>query len=366
MPGSNRTLVAAGSVLRASSAAEGGRRMETEMATGWAVIGTGIFAANRIVPALSRVTGSRLMAVVSRDRARAAAFAEEHGVPRAYDDLEAAVRDPDVGFVWVATPHSLHLEPVLAAARAGKHVLCEKPLATSRADAREMIRACRRAGVQLGTGFQLRHHPLHKEVARLVQTGALGNVLAVEGEWSTRAGPPGTVHIAPWRLDPALAFAGQTTGTGIHVIDLLRFILRSEVVAVSAMLDVTPDPEGPLESRAVVLLRFASGVLATVRCLRRIPWPANNLVVIGDAGRVASIHSVEEAAQGRLEAEGVDPEVIGLPVGTDAYSLQVEAFVRAVQEDHEPSASGEDGLRLVEILDAILESAKTGRTVSLE
>src|SRR5947209_1848447 len=109
------------------------------MAGGWAVVGTGSFAGRRIAPALNRALGCRLVAVVSRDRSRANTFAEEHGAARAYDDLEAAVRDSEVGYVWVATPPAMHLEPVLAAARAGKHVLCEKPLAGSRADAREML-----------------------------------------------------------------------------------------------------------------------------------------------------------------------------------------------------------------------------------
>src|SRR4051812_38308893 len=99
------------------------------MAGGWVIVGTGGFAGRRIAPALNRALGCRLVAVVSRERKRAESFAAEHGIPRAYDDLEAAVRDPDVGYVWVATPHALHVEPVLAAARAGKHVLCEKPLA---------------------------------------------------------------------------------------------------------------------------------------------------------------------------------------------------------------------------------------------
>ncbi|HZU76016.1 MAG TPA: Gfo/Idh/MocA family oxidoreductase, partial [Dehalococcoidia bacterium] len=93
------------------------------MASGWAIIGTGAFAGARIAPALNKALGCRLVAVVSRERDRAEAFAQEHGAPRAYDDLHAALRDPDVQCVWVATPHALHLEPVLAAAAAGKHVL---------------------------------------------------------------------------------------------------------------------------------------------------------------------------------------------------------------------------------------------------
>src|SRR5579883_3396339 len=165
------------------------------MADGWAIVGTGRFAANRIAPALNRAIGSRLVAVISRERERAEAFAAEHGARKAYDDLDAAMRDPDVAYVWVATPHSLHLEPVLAAARAGKHVLCEKPLATSRGDAREMIRACARANVRLGTGFHLRHHPLHREARRLVAEGELGTPIEAAAEWSVPPARPGSGYL---------------------------------------------------------------------------------------------------------------------------------------------------------------------------
>ncbi|MHB8575548.1 MAG: Gfo/Idh/MocA family protein [Dehalococcoidia bacterium] len=336
------------------------------MSDGWAVVGIGRFAANRIVPALQKTPSGRLVAVVSRDKARAAAFAEEHGVDRAYDDLEAALRDREVRYVWVATPHSLHLEPVLAAARAGKHVLCEKPLATSRTDAREMIRACRRAGVKLGTGFHLRYHPLHREIRRLAGGGALGTIVAAEAEWSTAPSKPGQGYSSPWRTDPELAFAGITTGTGIHAIDLLRFVLDDEITSVSALTNAESSPIAPLETAAVALLRFRKGTLATMRCLRGVLRPENDLALIGSSGRAASRHSLDEVTRGLIEVEGAETDVAGIPVGTDMYALQAEALMRAVSDDTEPSASGEDGLRVVEVLEALLESARTGTTVQLD
>lgn len=336
------------------------------MSDGWAIVGTGLFAANRIAPALERALGGRLVAVISRDRARAEAFAAEHGALRAYDDLDAGVRDPEVRWVWVATPHSLHREPVLAAARAGKSVLCEKPLATDRADAREMIRACRRAGVQLGTGFHLRHHPLHKEARRLVLAGELGEIRAAEAEWSTAPRRPGEGYSSPWRGEPALAFAGITTGTGIHALDLLRYTLDDEIAAITAFTDAATSPIAPLETAAIALLRFSRGTLATMRCLRGVPRPQNDLALLGSRARLAVRHSLDEVTRGMVEAEGFETDVFGVPSGTDMYTLEADAFMRAVQAGEEPNASGEDGLRLVEALDALLESARTGRTVSLE
>lgn len=337
------------------------------MTAGWAIVGPGTFAASRIAPALNRAVNCRLVAVVSRDRARGEAFAEEHGAARAYDDLDAALRDPDVQCVWVATPHSLHLEPVLAAAQARRHVLCEKPLATNRADAREMLRACARVGVQLGTGFQLRYHPLHREAKRLVAAGDLGEIVEAQAEWSTPPPKPGGGYgyTSPWRTEQSLAFAGITTGTGVHAIDLLRFVLDDEIAAITAFTDEASSPIAPLESRAVALLRFARGTLATVRCMRNIAHLHNDLDLTGANGWLATRGTLGETARGTVESAGVDPEVAGLPVGFDMYAAQAEAFVRAAEAGDAPDASGEDGLRGVEALAALLESSRTGRTVQM-
>ena len=238
-----------------------------------------------------------------------------------------------------------------------------------------MIRACRRAGVQLGTGFHLRHHPLHQEARRLVLAGELGAVRAAEAEWSTAPRRPAEATLAramgegyssPWRSEPALAFAGITTGTGIHALDLLRYVLDDELTAITAFTDATTSPIAPLETAAVALLRFRHGTLATLRCVRGIPRPQNDLALLGATARLAVRHSLDEVTRGMVEAEGIDTDVFGVPSGADMYTLEAEAFMRAVQASEEPNASGEDGLRVVEALDALLESARTGRTVSLE
>jgi 1,5-anhydro-D-fructose reductase (1,5-anhydro-D-mannitol-forming) len=331
------------------------------MAFGFAIVGTGRFASTRIVPALARAAGCAAVAVVSRDRGRAEAFAAEHGVPAAYDRLEDALADPRVDALWVATPHHLHRQAVEAAAAARKHVLCEKPLATTVEDARAMVYACRQAGVALGTGFHLRHHPLHREVRRLVAAGALGEVLSVEGEWSLET--PGTGGPA-WRRDPAMSGGGIGTGTGVHVIDLMRFVLDDEVAAVSAFTDAEPDPH-TVEQRLVGLLRFRRGAYGLLRCLRPAFHPANDLVVQGTRARLAARSSIDELARGRLEAVGADPDLTGVPAGTDLYALEAQAFARAALSGEEPDASGWDGLVVQIALAALYESARSGRRIEV-
>lgn len=328
-----------------------------------AVLGPGRFAASRIVPALRRAVNCELVAVIGRDRARTAAFAEEYVIGRAYDALDAALAEGGIDAVWVATPHALHREQVERIAAAGVHVLCEKPLATTVEDAQAMLRACRRAGVGLGTGYHLRHHPLHREARRLVREGELGEVAFAEAEWSLGPSPAGAV--APWRRDPALAGGGIVTGTGIHAIDLLRFVLDDEPVSVSALTDADTSPIRPLESRALAQFRFRRGALATVRCARGVYGPTNNLTIQGIAGNLIAHRTIDEATRGTLEANGPDARLSGIPAGTDMYALQAQAFADAVLAGEEPDASGADGVRMVEIAQALYESARTGRAVEL-
>jgi 1,5-anhydro-D-fructose reductase (1,5-anhydro-D-mannitol-forming) len=328
---------------------------------GFAILGPGRFAEARIAPALHRSGNCSLVAVVSRDRTRAEAFGEEHGVARAYDDLGAALADPDVQAVWVATPHSLHREHVEQIAAARRHVLCEKPLATTVEDAKAIVRACRQTGVALGTGYHLRHHPLHKEVRRLVIEGELGEIAAAQAEWSLPPAPPGAS--APWRRDPELSGGGIVTGTGIHAIDLLRFVLDDEVESISAMSDARTSPISPLESRALALLRFRRGTLATMRCARGVHAPQNDLLIQGVTGSLTAHRTIDEATRGTLEVSGADSPLSGVPAGSDMYALQARAFADAVEQGAEPNASGEDGLRMVEIAAALYESARTGRAV---
>jgi predicted dehydrogenase len=331
---------------------------------GFAVLGPGRFAEGRIVPALQRAGNCRLVAVVSRSRERADAFAEEHGVAKAYDDLGAALSDPEIEAVWVATPHALHREHVEQIAAARRHVFCEKPLATTLDDAKAIVRACRQAGVTLGIGYHLRHHPLHKEVRRLVVAGELGEVALAQAEWSLPPAPASGPGPAPWRRDPALSGGGIVTGTGVHAIDLLRFVLDDEVDEIAAFTDARTSPIAPLELRALVQMRFRKGTLATVRCARGVHAPENDLYVQGLTGSATAHRTIDEATRGTLTVSGADALLSGIPAGADMYAFQAHTFAEAIERGEEPDASGEDGLRMVEITAALYESARSGRNVA--
>jgi predicted dehydrogenase len=153
----------------------------------WGLIGTGWHARAKIAPALA-TSSEQLAGVVGSSAEKAAAFVEEVGAGLAYPSLAAMLADPAIDAVFASTPNDLHLDQVVAAAGAGKHVLVEKPMALDGDQCRQMIAACRRADVRLGVGFQLRHHPVHREIARMICAGELGQIVLLRAEWHTAYG----------------------------------------------------------------------------------------------------------------------------------------------------------------------------------
>lgn len=339
--------------------------------TGWAIITAGTHADLKVAPALKATPDAALVAVYSRDQGRAEAFAEKHGAHAAYSDLDALLRDPRVEAVFIASPNALHAAQTLAAARAGKHVLVEKPMATTLADAVAMVRACRDAGVKLGVGYHLRQHPGHRETRRLIAQGVLGPVALAQGQWGFgvrgQDRPPPRSGLRQWWDDPELMGGASTMmGTGVHVIDLLRFVLGQEVVEVAALTD-GQTAEHPLEQLVTMVLRFDHGTLATMCCGRRLPDSRNDLTVYGSLGRITVRAALWEARQGALEvtSETVQKSAVYPLQPLANFIDEITDFQRALREDREPAATGLDGLRVVQVTLAMIESARHGRTVRL-
>lgn len=312
----------------------------------WGLIGTGWHARAKIAPALA--ASGRLAGVVASSPDKAAAFVAEVGAGRPYPSLAAMLADPAIDAVLVATPNDLHLEQVLATAAAGKHVLVEKPMALDGGQCRQMIEACQQAGVRLGVGFQLRHHPVHREIARLVRAGALGEIVLLRAEWHTAYGP-----WRNWRADPARAGSDVLGAVGVHVFDLLCALADAEVVDVSALVD--RDPQTGMEQTLAASLRFAGGIIAQGSVTRRARGPLASIHVLGTEGAATGAGTLGMAPTGRLlVTHGDTTEDRTLPV-PDLYATQFEAFAQAVAAGHDPDASGTDGLRSVLLSARLLE-----------
>ncbi|HEV2358732.1 MAG TPA: Gfo/Idh/MocA family oxidoreductase [bacterium] len=329
------------------------------MSLGWGIIGTGGFAGSATAPAIQALgdQGS-LIAAVSRDRGRADAFAAQHGAKRAYTDYADLLRDRDVDIVYISTPNAQHAEQALAAARAGKHVLCEKPLALSVSDARRMVEAFEAAGLKLGTHFQTRHHTAFVETKRLLQRRAIGDVILVQIEASSGANP-----FRSWRADPQLAGLGSINNIAVHPFDLVRHLLGSEVREVTAMTDVARGAE--LEHMVLALLRFQNGAMAYVNANQKVPNFQPDIDIYGTAGRILGVDCTRPFRDGELRVLTAAGEQVTKHSSKDAVVRSVAAFNDAVKQDHEPNASGLDGLRSVQLTDAVVRSAREGRLVEV-
>ncbi|MBI2871813.1 MAG: Gfo/Idh/MocA family oxidoreductase [Chloroflexi bacterium] len=338
----------------------------------WAIVGPGRHSNNKMAPAITSASNAGLAAVVSRDLGRARDFSKRHteGRATAYDSYDAMLRDSSVDAVYIASPNALHAEQTLKAAQAGKHVLCEKPMALTMEDCRRMVEGCQRHNVRLGVCFHLRHHPGHQEMREMLRSGTIGEVALAQAQFAGgvrgQTEPPPRSELQRWWEDPDLVGAGAFMGSGVHAVDLLRYLLGQEVVQVAALTD-GQRPERPLEHVATLLLRFRGGALATVHSSRRIPDPRNDVVLYGSLGRLACYGSVSTTLMGELEvvSQSLTRHESYGPHDTAMYRGMVEAFGQCVERGEEPSASGWDGLKVAQVTLAMLESQRTGRTVTL-
>jgi 1,5-anhydro-D-fructose reductase (1,5-anhydro-D-mannitol-forming) len=325
---------------------------------GWGVVGTGWIAGDQMAPAIGKSLDAEFVAVVSRDQARGQEFADTHGAARALTSYEDLLADGDVDVVYIGTPNALHADEVVAAAGAGKHILCDKPLATSVADAERALEAANAAGVKLGINFQTRHHTVMPEIRKRVADGEIGAPLIVQCELS-----PGRKALGGWRTDSELAGLGTTNNLAIHAYDLLRYLLDDEVVEVTALYDVGRREEQ--ETVALALLRFAGGTLAYVNANQVVPDNQPDIAIYGVEGRILGRSVMQSLPVGEVSVLSGGEEITTETSSLDAFEGCVNAFSRAVIDDTEPNASGVDGLRSVEIVDAVGRSAREGRLIEL-
>jgi 1,5-anhydro-D-fructose reductase (1,5-anhydro-D-mannitol-forming) len=328
---------------------------------GWGLIGTGRIADERILPGINAVASNELIGVVSRDAERAARFCQKFGGRHAYTRYEDLLRDPDVTVVAIHTPNALHAEQAIAAARAGKHVFCDKPMATSVADAQRIVAECEKAGVTLGVNFHNRFMPCFVDCKRIIDSGQIGEVRLVTIEASP--GDRSEERQGTWRLDPAMAGLGTTMSIGVHIYDILRYMLSSEIETVTALFDTA---RGVMEHVNLATFRFGNGALAQVSVHERTPYPHNDLVIYGSRGRITGRGVTRSRASGELEVYRDDDQArrTQYPV-INAHAACVADFSAALLEAREPAACGIDGLRSVQITEAMAQSAWDGTHVRL-
>lgn len=332
------------------------------MTIGWAMIGTGSVH-KKIALAIKEAKDTKLVAVLSREKARAVAFAKEHSIEKAYDSLDELLRDPEVNAVYVGSPNGLHAMHTIRAAEAGKHVLCEKPMAPTLKECHSMIEASKKNRVKLGLGFQYRQHPAHLKAHEIMASGELGHLIFANAQVEIPS-----LQAAGWYYEPGMAGGGAICMVGVHRIDLLRFILGREVVEVSAFIGEQP-PERPFEEMMVGLLRFDNGGFGTVHFSINIPHGNDSLEMHGSKGSLYCIDTTSlwwGGGTGELLLKSDKVTTKYQFQKPNVYKDEIEDFNCCIKEGGEPLATGMDGLRTAEITIAMLESSRQGKTIRIK
>ncbi|MBA2755066.1 MAG: Gfo/Idh/MocA family oxidoreductase [Chloroflexia bacterium] len=303
---------------------------------------------------LAAIPDARLVAIADDDPRRGTTMAARFGVDYASDSAELLAR-PDIDAVIVTSENAHHAAHVIAAAAAGKHVLCEKPLATTREDALTMIAACREAGVVLQTAFPMRFSPPVIALRDAIAAGAVGEPLAVMATNHGRM-PPG------WFSDPILAGGGAIMDHTVHVADLLRWILGREVVSVYAEAATRMHPGIAVDDVGMLLLTFDGGLFASLDASWSRPatwptWGGLTIEVVGDAGVIA-MDAFNQNVQHYDDRDGTYRLV---PWGQGGDPTMVATFVEAARTGSPPPVTGEDGLRALEVVLAAYVSAASHR-----
>ena len=327
----------------------------------WGLIGASTIAAEHMIGAM-RANGGDVVAVLSSDPARAKSYAERHGIPRATHELSALVENPDVDAVYISTTNELHRDQLFAAAAAGKHVLCEKPLALNLADARAMVAACQRHGVTLGTNHHLRNAATHRAMREAIQQGRIGRPLFARVFHAVFLPP----HLQGWRLTAPGAGGGVILDITVHDADTLRFVLGDEPVAVSAMASHGGMGQAGVEDGVMGVMRFAGGALAQFHDAFTTKYATTGFEVHGTEGSLIGTDCMSQAPRGEILLRSAAGEENLQLAHENLYVRSVRLFQAAVSGEGAPAATGEDGVRSLAVALGALEAARSGRETLID
>jgi 1,5-anhydro-D-fructose reductase (1,5-anhydro-D-mannitol-forming) len=328
----------------------------------WGVIGASTIGREWMVPAINAQPDSMVAAVASSNPVRGKRYAEDLGIPQAYSSVADLLADPAINVVYISTTNEWHELQALAAVAAGKHVLCEKPLALSLESARRMVATAAAAGVVMGTNHHLRNAATHRKMRDVIQSGAIGQPLAARVFHAVQLPP----HLRSWRIERPEAGGGVILDMTVHDADTLRFALGDEVAEVTAMTASQGMGQGGLEDAVMGVMRFRDGVLAQFHDAFTAPHAFTGFEVHGTEGSLYGRDVMTQRPIGTVTIRRGSSEE-GIPVKhANLYERSVRCFNAAIRGEGEPAASGVDGVRSLAVALAVRESAETGRTVRVD
>lgn len=329
----------------------------------WGVLGAAKIAVEKVIPAMQRGGWSEVVGLASRDAGVAARAARALGIAKSYGSYEELLADPDIEAVYNPLPNHLHVPWTLKAAEAGKHVLCEKPIAMSAAEARLLLEARERTGVKIQEAFMVRTHPQWLAARELVRSGRVGELRSVEAFFSYYNRDPSNIRNIPG------AGGGALLDIGCYPIQISRFVYGAEPRRVLG--HVERDPEMKTDRLTSAVLEFETG-RATFTCSTQLV-PHQRVELVGTRARVeieipfnappdrpTRIFVDDGSALGGANAEAIE---FG---PCDQYTIQGDLYSRAVREGTEQPIPLEDAVSNMAVIDAVFRSAESGRWESVE
>jgi len=326
---------------------------------GYCVVGLGRISMQHFMPAVKTSKKSRITALVSGHREKAERMAAEYGLPSRsiynYQTYDEIAKNPDVDAVYVALPNSMHAEYTTRAARAGKHVLCEKPMATSVEDARAMIQACESANKKLMIAYRCQYEPAHLRAIELIREGKLGSIQSIESAFG--------FPIAPneWRLDKKLAGGGPLMDVGIYCLNASRYLSveePGELVGFSSVID----QDGrftQVEETLSWTMKFPKGTLANCTCSYGSSMPgyfrvrgSKGALLMEPAFNYDNLHLSGQLAGGeKIEISPDEPDPM-------QFLREADYMADCILQNREPKTSGQEGLRDMELMSEIYRSCQ--------
>jgi predicted dehydrogenase len=335
---------------------------------GVAVVGLGALAMGEILPAFGATKHMRVTALVSGEREKALVIARQYGVPEKniydYGNFDSLKNNPDVDVVYIVLPNALHAEYTVRAAQAGKHVLCEKPMATNVADAQRMVDACRAAGRKLMIAYRCQYTPQHRALIDIVRGQQLGRTRLIQAVNGQNDAPNGQ-----WRQIRAMAGGGSLPDVGLYCLNATRYLTGEEPVEITARTTQPKDDNRfrEIEDICAFTLRFPSGVEAS--CVSGYSFhETRRLFVMSEAGSVGL-----DPAFGYHNLTMHLSRKIGMSNGEETrhwtpkshFALEMDAYAEAIRGNEVPLTPGEEGLQDMKIMAAIYEAAAGGGVVKM-
>jgi predicted dehydrogenase len=323
----------------------------------WGVLGVAKIAVEKVIPAMQRGEVSEITAVASRDLGKAQAAADKLGIPHAFGSYEDLLADPEIEAIYNPLPNELHVPWTLRALAAGKHVLCEKPIALDAEEARPLIDARDRSGKLVAEAFMVRHHPQWRRARELARDGSIGEARAIQTFFSYRLLDPANVRNRP----PG---GGGLYDIGCYAILTARYIFAAEPTRVAATID--RDPNFETDRLAGALLEFPGGRHLTFTVATQLS-AHQRVTIVGDAGRIEVMipfnappdRPTEIAIDDGADLSGGGRRVERFAV-CDQYMLQGDAFSRAILTGTPLEFPIEDAIANMRVIDALFRSARSG------